>query len=177
MLMHEITGPILNGIYGLLNSGNYPHCNNGRPYVEFSGEVWLGLLTRMPKADKSAYEDDTYFAELSDPNYRRFRLDAVSRINKKYIMADAVDGEVELVGEDRCLPAVIRNQAPLIFPENMVPETIVGWGLFRSADTSDKVTLPFAWGVVGPTEEGEPIELEAEESPIIRDGGLTFIFK
>ena len=173
MMMHEITGPILNGLYGLLDSRNYDHFNSGKPYVDFSGPVYLGLLTRMPKPDKTAYDDDIFFAELSDPNYRRFRLDAISRINKKYIMADAVACEVTAVGEDKCVPAVIRNQAPLIFPENMVPETIVGWALFRSDDTSDKVTFPFKWGSV----VGEAIELEAEESPIIREGGLELIFR
>lgn len=164
MLTHEITGPVLDGLYG-----------HASALVAFPGEVYLGLLTKLPKADGSVYEDGTYFAELVDPNYTRFRLDAVSRINKKYIITDAVDGEAVEVDGDQILPAEVRNQAPLIFPENSVAETIVGFGLFRSADTTDKTALPFAWDAVSDPDGGDAVALDTGETPIIREGGFEMV--
>lgn len=167
MLNAVIGNDILDGLFGMLPSGS------GIPsYVNFSGSVYLGLLTKLPKPNGEIYEDGTYFTEMNGEGYQRVQLDANSRISGKYIMADAIDEDVVKVGSDNALPASIQNQALLIFPENSIEQTVVGFGLFRSRNVADRITLPFLWGAVTGTDGSDSILIKAEEVPIVREGGF-----
>ena len=165
MLSDVIATPVLDGLYG----------HTAGIGIEFLGEVWLGLLTVMPKDDRSQYDDGTYFKELRDPRYMRLRLDEKSRINGKFIMSDAVEDEIVQVDGDNVQPIVSRNQAPLIFPENYTPETLVGFGLFRSGEKNN--TPPFLWDKVTGLDGDENVVLEAEEMPIIREGDMEIVIR
>lgn len=165
MLSDVIATPVLDGLYGYAANS----------VVSFQGQVWLGLLTVMPKDDGSKHEDGTYFKELSDPAYMRLRLDEESRINGKFIMSDAVEDEIVQVDGDNVQPIVSRNQAPLIFPENYTPETMVGFGLFRSGEKTS--TLPFLWDKITGLDGEENVVLEAEEMPIIREGNMEIVIQ
>lgn len=162
MLNSNIGTVILNGLLKG-NSGT----------ITFSGDVYLGLLTKLPNNNGSAYEDGSYFTEPSDPSYIRIKIDTKSRINKQNFIAAAQAGEPIDVGEDKALPAYVANQGAIMFEEATVAwDTVVGFGLFRSNNTADTTTLPFLWGTVT-TDGGEAgVSVDKEEVPIIRTGGF-----
>jgi hypothetical protein len=165
MLNAVIGKSILDGLFALEEG-----------YIKFDGQVFLGLLTRLPNINGTPHSDNTYFSELNSPGYRRVQLDVDSRINKKYTITDAVSNEViEDDNGDACAPAVVSNQAMIIFPENTMKETVVGFGLFRSGDKTDP-TLPFLWGEVSGTDGEKSIEIDQDEVPIIREGGFKISF-
>ena len=141
--------------------------------ISFSSQIWLGLLTRAPKSDRTAYEDGRYFSEPDDPEYVRVRLDDVSRINGKWFISGTEYGEPVVVNDagDLGQPNVVKNQSLILMNEITQPTTIVAWGLFRSNDTT-KDTLPFLTGTVMDSSGASTIEFKAEDIPIVREGGL-----
>lgn len=159
MLDASVGGVILDGLFGL----------RGKELVRFPGEVYIGLLTRMPNPNGAAYEDGKYFDEPADPTYLRLRLDATSRIKKVLFIGGAQLGEVVDIDGDKAVPAYVQNDDLLIFPEASEPYNVVGFGLFRTADKSSK-TLPFLWGEVAAVDGSPTISVAAEEVPIIREG-------
>lgn len=165
MLEFTIGKDVLDGLYGR-KSGSL---------ITFTSGVYLGLLTRLPREDGKAHEDGKHFTELSSPGYMRTRLDTNSNIDGRYIMANPVAGETVMIDGDEAATAVIRNQTLIIFSENSTEETVVGFGLFRSADVEDP-TRPFAWDKVHDGEGNDFIVIGAEEVPIVREGGLEITF-
>lgn len=165
MLEAVIGKDILDGLYGRKNGG----------IITFASGVYLGLLTRLPREDGKAHEDGRHFTELSSPGYMRTRLDTNSNIDGRYIMANPVEGETMTIDGDEAATAVIRNQVQIIFSENAIEETVLGFGLFRSADVEDP-TRPFAWDKVHDGDGNDFIVIGAEEVPIVREGGLEITF-
>lgn len=164
MLDSSIGTIILNGLFGMFGE---------KTIINFSGDVYLGLLTKLPNTNGSAYDDGTYFTEPSDPSYLRIKIDTESRINKMNFISHAAADTAVAVGEDMAIPAYVANQGIIMFPESTVAwDKIVGFGLFRSNNTSDQTTLPFLWGSVTTDGGEEGIYIEQYEVPIIRAGGF-----
>lgn len=163
MLNSNIATVILDGLFAMTQGSQ----------IVFNGNIYLGLLTKLPNDNGIAYEDGTYFTEPNDPTYLRIRIDTQSRINKKNFIAGAATGDVISVGEDNAIPAYVTNQGAIMFPEASVAwDKIVGFGLFRSGDKTDTTTLPFLWGAVT-TENGESgVTVDQYEVPVIRQGGF-----
>ena len=141
--------------------------------ISWSGACWLGLLTRPPKADRTAYEDGKYFAEPDDPAYVRVRIDDISRINDKYIISGTEPGDPVAVDSSGDLgqPMVVKNQALIVMNEITKNTDVTAWGLWRSSDTT-RDTKPFLWGTVKDSSGNDTITLTPEEIPIVREGGL-----
>jgi hypothetical protein len=141
--------------------------------ISWSGACWLGLLTRPPKADRTAYEDGKFFSEPDDPEYVRVRVDDISRINGKYIISGTEPGEVVAINDsgDQGQPMVVKNQALILMNEITVKTDVVAWGMFRSSDTTS-TTKPFLWGGVKDSSGATTITMAPEEIPIVREGGL-----
>ena len=176
MLNPDIANIILDGLFAM----DISRTENGEPsssFVEndifFDGDIYLGLLTKMPKANGETYEDGSYFAEPSDPTYLRIKLNTKNRINKENFIAHAATGDVIKIDGDNAIPAYVVNQGEIMFPEaSVVWEPVVGFGLFRSSDTSDLKTLPILWGTVT-TESGEQgVFIDQYEVPIIKTGSF-----
>lgn len=165
MLEYTIGKDVLDGLYGRKNGAA----------VTFSGNVYLGLLTRLPREDGQAHSDGKHFTELSSPGYMRTQLNTTSNIDGRYIMANPVAGDPVMVGDDEAATAVIRNQTLIIFSENATEETVVGFGLFRSSNTESS-DRPFAWDKVHDGDGNDFIVIGAEEVPIVREGGLEITF-
>lgn len=160
MLVSRIGTAILNGLFG----------NNIGGKIEFDGDIYLGLLTKLPNDNGAAYEDGTYFSEPTDTGYFRVKLNANSRITKGPFIASAVEGDAVAVGEDMGTPAYVTNQAMILFPEsNEDWDTVVGFGLFRALSGTD---LPFLWGSVTSTDGEEGVTIKQYEVPVIRVGGF-----
>lgn len=141
--------------------------------ISFSGECWLGLLTRAPKDDRSAYDDGKFFSEPDDPEYVRVRVDDTSRINGLHTISGTESGEPVTVNDagDLGQPNVVKNQALILMNEVTVASDIVAWGLFRNSDTTSS-KLPFLVGSVKDSSGAATISLAPEEIPIVREGGL-----
>lgn len=152
MLSSSIGNVILDGLFSL-----------GATYISFPGSVYIGLFTTLPGVDGSGY------AEPSDPNYLRVRIDTTSRITKESFLNGAVEGSVVSVDGDNALPVYVDNAGVIMFPETSIAYDVVGFGLFRTADTSSP-DLPFLWGAVAAEEGGAVISVGSEEVPIIREG-------
>lgn len=152
MLNSSISNKILNGIFSL-----------GESFIAFAGNVYIGLLTTLPNPDGSG------FVEPDDPNYLRVQIDTNSRITKEPFLNGAVEGDVVTVDGDNAVPAYVNNAGVIMFPETSVAYDVVGFGLFRSDDTTSN-TAPFLWGAVSPDGGGTVIQVNAEEVPIIREG-------
>jgi hypothetical protein len=163
MLNPNIGNTILDGLFGLLNATQ----------ISFSGDIYLGLLTLLPNDNGLPYEDNVYFAEPNDEQYKRVKIDATSRINKKYIIREAQLDSVQTdENGDKFTPVFVTNQSSIMFAQASTQwEPIVGFGLFRSGNTSDTTTLPFLWGEVK-SDGGENVSIDAEEIPIIRENGF-----
>lgn len=165
MLESAIGKDILDGLYG----------RKGGNAINFGSGVYLGLLTRLPRADGQAHEDGRHYTELSSAGYMRTRLDTASSIDGTYVMGNPVEGDPVMIDGDEVATAVIRNQTLIMFAENLVSETVVGFGLFRSADTTD-LTRPFAWEKVSGEDGSDHIDIAAETVPVFRPGGLEITF-
>ena len=141
--------------------------------ISWSGACWLGLLTRPPKADRTAYEDGRCFSEPDDPEYRRVRVDEESRINGKHILGGTEPGDPVAVGSsgDMGQPMVVKNQALIVMNEITQNTSVTAWGLWRSSDTT-RDTKPFLWGTVTDSSGNATITLAPGEIPIVREGGL-----
>lgn len=162
MLDSNIGTVILNGLLSGVKSK-----------IVFGGDLYLGLLTKLPNNNGDAYEDGTYFAEPLDETYIRIKINTTNRINKMNFIAPAKADETINIGEDKALPVYVTNQGAIMFEEASENwDRVVGFGIFRSNDTSDITTLPFLWGTV--TAEGGEVgvSVEKEEVPIIRTGGF-----
>lgn len=166
MLNSNIGTVILNGLFGLSNGNS----------ISFGGDVYLGLLTRLPNANGQAYEDGKYFSEPADPGYLRIKINSESRINKKLFVAPAQLGDVIDVDGDKSNQVYVTNQGLIMFPESTVGwDRVVGFGLFRSNNTLDNA-LPFLWGTVTADGGEEGVSVEQYEVPIIRQGGFKISF-
>lgn len=172
MLSSIIGISILNGLFAS------PGQDEGGSIITFSGDVYLGLLTKMPNNNGDPYEDGTYFSEpmkssgssSSDGSgYFRIRLDTESRINRNAIIGGAETDEPFVNNDgDTVLPAFVTNQELIMFPEaNENWDKIVGFGLFRSETGT---TPPFLWGSVTSKDGEDGIEVIAGEVPVIRPG-------
>lgn len=141
--------------------------------ISWTGACWLGLLTRPPKADRTAYEDGKDFAEPDDSEYVRVRIDDISRINGKYTISGAEPGDPVAVGSsgDMGQPMVVKNQALIVMNEITKNTSVTAWGLWRNSDTTSD-TKPFLWGTVKDSSGNATITLTPEEIPIVREGGL-----
>lgn len=142
--------------------------------ISFTGACWLGLLTRPPKTDRTAYEDGAYFSEPNDPAYHRARIDVKSRIDEEYTLGGAEPGEPVTINSfgDKGQPMVVKNQS--LIPMDWLPEsatTVVAWGLWHSSDTTSK-TKPFLVGTIKDSSGNDSIEFAPGEIPIVRVGGL-----
>lgn len=161
MLSSTIGTEILNSLFARYKASSY---------MDFSGDVYIGLLTKLPNDDESAYSDGTYFSEPADEGYFRIRIDTASRITKTPFMANAISEDAVAVGEDMAIPASISNQSMIMFPESNVDwDTVVGFGLFRDKTGTD---LPFLWGSVTSEDGTEGVTIEQYEVPIVRSGGF-----
>lgn len=165
MLDSTVGITIMNGLFG----------HSGATQMSFTGNVYLGLLTKLPNANGAAHDDGTYFAEPGDPVYMRVQLDTTSRITGQPFIGGAEADATISVGEDLATPAYITNQGLIIFSEATIPYTIVGFGLFRNNNTASS-TAPFLWGPVTSTDGEASIEVAAEEVPVIRAGGFKISF-
>lgn len=165
MLNASIGNEILDGLFGLL----------GKKKIKFDGDLYLGLLTKLPNDNGDPYEDGKYFAEPTDPSYLRIKINTISRINKMNFIGNAQSDEVVNIGEDKAIPAYVTNQSLIMFPEASEEwGRIVGFGLFRSGDTTSQ-NLPILWGAVtteGGEEGEEGVSIGQHEVPIIRIGGF-----
>lgn len=175
-MLHSTIGTIiLNGLFAMnINRNTDGTAVDGqRQDISFSGDVYLGLLTKLPNANGTPYANGGYFAEPADAGYMRIKIDTKSRITKANFIAPAETDETTYIGEDKAVPAYVVNQGAIMFPEASVTwDKIVGFGLFRSDNTGDNTTLPFLWGSVT-TESGEEgVYIEQHEVPIIRTGGF-----
>lgn len=164
MLNSDIGIMILNGLFAT--------SRNNDVRLTFTGDIYLGLLTRLPKNDKSAYEDEFYFSEPSDPEYIRIKLNTNSRINKAPFISGAEAGEQIEIDGCQAIPAYITNQSLIMFPESTVDwDNIIGFGLFRSNNTSSK-ELPFLWGNITSDDGASSVEIKQHEVPIVRSGSF-----
>jgi hypothetical protein len=165
MLDASIGNTILDGLFGLKNGA----------IMSFTGDVYIGLLTKLPNINGAAYEDGLYFSEPDDPTYLRLKLNSDSRITKKPFIGGAEAGEPIVVDEDTVIPVYVQNDAIIMFPEASSPYTIVGFGLFRTKDTTSQ-TLPFLWGEVTSSDDNAAIEVASGEVPVIREGDFKIYF-
>lgn len=163
MLSATIANTILNGLFamGLSRDENGVATSNGK-VISFSNDLYLGLLTKIPTAeDESTLEP----VDSGDTSYMRIKLNSNNRITKEPFIKEAVIG-TQSVNEDgdQIQPIEVVNNGPILFPEAESGYQIVGFGIFTSNDMVN-AKVPFLWG-----ELAEPISVEAEEVPIIRDG-------
>lgn len=142
MLSFDIGRDILDGLFGLYGTT-----------IEFSGDVYLGLLTVL--------DDTTGSYQEPAGTYLRVRIDTESRINKKNFIQAA---QTETVS-DGSISAYVSNQGLIMFPEAPAGGwgTIVGFGLFRQK-TGGK---PFLCGSIEPA-----VTINEYEVPIIRKDGF-----
>lgn len=154
MLSSDVGIKILNGMFGLLDNAQ----------IVFDGEIYIGLFTTLP--DK----DGLNFTEPADVGYLRIRLDTTSRIDKKSFIGPALAEENVTDGDP--IAAYVTNQSLIMFPESSVVwGNIVGFGLFRSANTTSGST-PFLWGEVTSADGESGVAIDQYEVPIIRPGGF-----
>ena len=173
MLDSSIATLILDGLFAMGLTRDEDGISSIGKQVIFGGDLYLGLLTKLPNDNGAAYDDGSYFAEPSDPCYLRIKINTKSRINKQNFIAPSQVGEAIDVGEDKASPVYVINQGAIMYPEARENwDKVVGFGIFRSNDTSDTTTLPFLWGTV--TAEGGEVgvPVEKEEVPIIRTGSF-----
>ncbi len=155
--------------------------------LDFDGivgdNIYIGLFTKNPKSDFSAYEGGEFYLEPGPkfketfPEYCRIQLNTDSRIKEVPFLSRAEFKTAsvpapEKFGDsvfDSVTCAYIRNADMILFPEaNNNWGTIVGFGLFYSNDTKSG-ELPFLWGTVG---DAEGIEVRQGQVPVIREKGL-----
>ena len=163
MLNSVVGNVILDGLFGLSAT------NGTAAKITFSGDIYLGLLTKLPNDNGAAHADGKLFAEPNDSSYHRIKINDESRISGNKIIGHATVGERPAISDG--IPACVENQAVIMFPESTVAwDKIVGFGLFRSKTATDE--LPFLWGAVT-TDGGEAgVSIDANEVPIIRAGGF-----
>ena len=161
MLHSSIGNTILNGLFAKSNGA----------IIQFTGSVYLGLLTKLPNGNGAAHEDGTYFSEPADEGYFRVRIDTQSRITGDYYLLPAQEGEAVDVCEDKAIPAYVENKSIIMFPASSAAwDTVVGFGLFRQETGTD---LPFLWGPVTSTDgEEDGVTILENEFPILRAGGF-----
>lgn len=205
MLNYDYTKLILDGLFKnkgeKQNDGTYNYTSVPIDFVTNKNkEIYLGLLTRLPKDDHTAHEDGLFYEEPAtevsgnSTGYRRINIKGRSRIKKE----DVLDAEgnptgqkrgvlilsevkFEVASDDKGNPgkvAYIDSQDQILFPESQVAwGTIEGFGLFDNADVNSQ-TLPFLWGPIkgldaqGNEIEGEPVVIAQYEVPVIREGNL-----
>lgn len=163
MLNSIIGNQMLDGLFGKKKGGT----------ISFSGDVYIGLLTKLPNSNGDAHADGTYFSEPADSTYQRIKINTTSRIGKSNFIAGAVLDEATTIDGCEAYPAYVTNQNMIMFLETSEEwDKVVGFGLFRSNDTSNTTTLPFLWGEVT-AEDGEAgVTIGQSEVPIIRAGGF-----
>lgn len=140
-------------------------CTEASTVIDFDiDNVYLGLLTVLPKNDETAYEDGSYFKEPTDKTYRRVQLNATHVLNQVPYISSAQTEEI-----DGVLSAYVINNAYIMFDETSEPwGDIVGFGLF-SEQTGPK--LPYLWGEIT-TPDDSVVNVGKEEIPIIGKGNF-----
>lgn len=167
MLNSTIAQSILNGLFamGLNRNEDGMATSNFGNQINFSGDLYLGLLTQMPEADGSNFKEPT------DSNYKRIKIDTKSRINKKNFI-DAAKAEEKVLTDNGlyATPVSVTNQGAILFPEAGTDwNEVVGFGIFRNGSVS--TAPPILWGAVTTT-AGEQLVVNAGEVPVIRTGGF-----
>ena len=163
MLNSIIGNQILDGLFGKKNGAT----------IIFSGDVYIGLLTKLPNSNCAAYEDGTYFSEPADSTYQRIKINTTSRIGKTKFIAGAELDEATTIDGCEAFPAYVTNQNMIMFLETSEEwDKVVGFGLFRSNNTNDTTTLPFLWGEVTAEDGTSGVSIGQYEVPIIRTGGF-----
>ena len=162
MLSSEIGKKILDGF-----------CRSNASEIDFNiSNAYLGLLTTLPKDDESAYEDGTFFAEPTDVEYHRVRLNDINPLEEKeYIDSAIEDDNVNSDEVGGVLPAYVINPTYIMFPEPSESwGDIVGFGIYR---VNSGTTLPYIWGPISALEdENTTVTIDADEIPIIRAGNF-----
>lgn len=161
MLDSKIGTTILNGLF----------CTSGKATnIAFSGDLYLGLLTKLPKDNGDAYDDGKYFEEPADPTYLRIKITTESRINHKNFIAHAVADDPVIIDGGTAIPASVTNQSIIMFPESSVYwGEVVGFGLFSEEDSSSD-SLPVLWGEITSSDGDSPLIIGQYEVPVIREG-------
>lgn len=135
-------------------------------------QIYIGLFNEVPTdLLNSNYIEPSEFSE-----YQRVKLSQKSPFNKyQFILKSYTNPETGI--------AEIFNQEMIVFPEarGYNPETqqyegwgtIKGFGLFYGPlDREKEKDTPFLWGTIT-SAAGGPVEIGADQVPVIRTDGLT----
>ena len=166
MIESEIGIDILDG---------FCRCTQANTPIDFDiDNVYLGLLTVLPKNDETPCDDDgNYCKEPTDPAYRRIQLNAKHVLNQVPYISRAKEGE-----GNEADSVYVENDAYIMFDETSDAEnggnwgTIAGFGLFTKQKDNDlPCELPYLWGTIT-TPDDESVTVGAEEIPIIGKGNF-----
>jgi hypothetical protein len=137
-------------------------------------DIYLGLLTQLPQNNEKAYPEGHFFKEpidepIKDTKYHRIKLTDENPFTETKYMAGAQSEVVKTSDGIDALSAYVHNQAIIMFEESTADwGNVVGFGIFKEASGQ---TLPVIWGAITDG-EGNPVEVKAQEIPIIRKGSF-----
>lgn len=145
--------------------------NKKKEWIKFEDvvNVYLGLLTVLPKDNEEAYVEEGntyYFKEPTDPEYHRIKLNDKNPLKKLSYISAAREEIVQ--GEDglEILSAYVTNPTYIMFPETSEDwGNIAGFGLFTEATGTN---LPYIWGTITGLDGESAVSVGPEEIPIIR---------